>query len=156
MKIRTAETVCVTREFHFDMAHALENHEGKCKHIHGHTYHLAVTVKGIPELKPGRSTTGMIIDFAELKTIVKACVLDEFDHALVLQQGSLYESHLRELSHEKILFVPYPPTCEQLVLDFAHRIQEQLDAPLALYRLRLRETPTSYAEWFAEDSPTLA
>ena len=36
----------VSKEFTFDAAHHLFNYEGKCKSLHGHTYHLQIAVSG--------------------------------------------------------------------------------------------------------------
>ena len=61
-------------EFYFDAAHTLPGHNGKCKHLHGHTYKLEVVIKG----ETGKD--GMILDFGELKKTVKEDVLNELDH----------------------------------------------------------------------------
>jgi len=65
----------VKKEFTFDAAHYLEKYHGKCERLHGHTYRLAVTVKGEPD------SEGMVMDFLELKAIVKEKVLSALDHS---------------------------------------------------------------------------
>jgi 6-pyruvoyltetrahydropterin/6-carboxytetrahydropterin synthase len=48
--------------------------------------------------------------------------------------------------------VDYQPTCENMLSDFAERLLESLPDEVELYSLRLHETASSYAEWFAEDN----
>lgn len=67
----------VTKEFTFDSAHFLPSYQGKCEDMHGHTYRLQVTVDGPVDEE------GMVIDFAMLKKIVKAKVLEKLDHKLI-------------------------------------------------------------------------
>jgi len=143
----------VTKEFTFEMAHALMGYDGPCKYIHGHSYGLAVTVQGEPLTDNRHPRLGMVIDFGDLKKIVKQQVVDLFDHALVLHSetpsGTFNQS---ESLFEKVIFVNYQPTSENLVVDFAARIQQHLPKGLKLHSVRLRETATCYAEWFAADN----
>lgn len=64
----------VIRKFTFDAAHFVPCYHGKCENLHGHTYKLVVKVEGTMDAE------GMVIDFAELKKIVKDNVVDKFDH----------------------------------------------------------------------------
>lgn len=67
--------------FHFDAAHCLPGHSGKCASMHGHTYRLEVVVarKDGGLISEG-SSEGMIIDFGDLNRIVKEEILDKVDH----------------------------------------------------------------------------
>ena len=142
----------LTRSFRFEMAHALEGYDGKCKNIHGHSYKLEVTVKGTPLNDAQSPKNGMLIDFGDLKQIIHLHICDRFDHALVLQKGSEIFSAIKDHGNLKIIPVPYPPTCENLLIDFAKRIKDKFPPRVALYALKLEETATSYAEWFARDN----
>ena len=51
-----------------------------------------------------------------------------------------------------IVTVDYQPTCENMLGDFAARIARRLPLGVELHSLRLHETATSFAEWFAEDN----
>ena len=82
----------VTKEFHFEMAHALWNYDGKCKHIHGHSYKLFVTIMGEPVKDENNPKLGMILDFGDLKTIVKEPVVDMLDHSLAQVSLNPYNS----------------------------------------------------------------
>lgn len=67
--------------FHFDAAHCLPGHQGKCASLHGHTYRLeVVVVRKDGGLIANGSSEGMIIDFGDLNHIVKETILDKVDH----------------------------------------------------------------------------
>lgn len=141
----------VTKEFSFEMAHALSRYDGKCENVHGHTYFLSITVSGEPEPAHDSPRNGMVMDFSDLKMLVKEYILDPFDHSLVINET---DPRLQELSKvsTKIIRAPYQPTCENLIRDFVARVSPFLVGPVKLHSVRLRETPTSYAEWFASDN----
>lgn len=143
----------ITKEFKFEMAHALKGYVGPCKNIHGHSYELFVTVKGEPVNNPGSSDNGMVIDFKLLKNIVRENIIDLYDHALVLHKDSaaLINDESMEL-YGKLVTVDYQPTSENLLIYFAEILKQKLPSTVTLYSLLLRETVTSFAEWFAEDN----
>ena len=135
------------------MAHALLGYDGSCKYIHGHSYGLSVTVIGKPVEDETSPKLGMVIDFGDLKKIVKETVVDVFDHALVLNSKTPHDSFNRKQElFNKLIFVDYQPTSENLIADFADRIKSLLPEHIKLLSLRLRETATSYADWFASDN----
>ncbi len=138
----------VTKEFAFDMAHALQHYEGLCKNIHGHTYRLFVTVAGEPNTQAGASDEGMVIDFGLLKKIVNENIVHIFDHALVLHQNYPFDE---KVTQTKLIRVEYQPTCENLLFDFVDRITSHLPEYAALTKVRLYETITSFATWYADD-----
>lgn len=143
----------VTKEFTFEMAHALLGYDGACRFVHGHSYGLSVTVIGNPVNEPGNPKLGMVIDFGDLKKIVKNHVVDVFDHALVVNAKTPREGFGKSQElFDKMIFVAYQPTSENLVSDFAERIKMNLPEGIHLFKLRLRETATSYAEWYAADN----
>lgn len=143
----------VTKEFSFEMAHALWNYDGPCRNVHGHSYRLFVTLSGIPLNNPQNPKNGMIIDFSDLKRIVKDEIVNVFDHAITVSVD--YEKEKLEMFKSlfgNVNIVDYQPTCENLVADFAQRIKKHLPVNVKLHSLRLYETGTSYAEWFASDN----
>jgi 6-pyruvoyltetrahydropterin/6-carboxytetrahydropterin synthase len=141
----------ITKEFHFEMAHALAGYDGPCKNIHGHSYRLSVTLKGRVE-KSVSSKNGMVIDFTDLKKIMKP-IIDELDHATILNGGSPHKKFaLNNLLFQKLILADYQPTCENILIDLASRIGKQLPSKIKLHHLKLQETPSSFAEWFAEDN----
>lgn len=144
--------VRISKEFNFDMAHALLGYDGLCSNIHGHSYTLVVTVTGIPVSDALSPKVGMLIDFKDLKAIIREHIIDIYDHALVLNRETP-EDVIRILQkhYDKIVLQDYQPTTENMISDMARQISSLLPADLRLFSLRLRETPTSYAEWFASD-----
>lgn len=141
----------ITKEFKFEMAHALLGYEGPCKNIHGHSYKLNVTVKGKVKNETSDSDEGMVVDFGIIKKIVNDLIIHKYDHALVLNEKMKIDFSQFNFM-QKLILVPFQPTCENLLLQYANLIKPQLPANLSLHSLFLRETPTSYAEWFAEDN----
>ncbi len=149
-----AQSVRVTKIFLFDMAHALYGYDGACKNIHGHTYRLSVTIKGVPLADNSNPKNGMVIDFADLKKLVKKHILSKFDHALVLNKNSPHKNLDKQLKRqfEKIIFFDRQPTCENLLLHFKKILLPYYSAHLKLVYLKLEETPSSYAEWLESDN----
>jgi len=143
----------ITKEFRFEMAHALLGYDGLCSNIHGHSYQLSVTLIGCPANDPADAKNGMVMDFGELKTIVKSEIIEYFDHALVLNTATPEKEKILSMPlFKKIVFLPYQPTCENLLSDFAGRIAKHLPDNVKLHNLKLRETNSSFAEWFTEDN----
>lgn len=148
MKIR------VTKEFRFEMGHALHGYDGLCKNVHGHSYQLFVTVVGEPITDTSDNKLGMVIDFGDLKRIVNSEIVDKFDHALVLNQVQKEEiiQVKDSVLFERFHLLPYQPTCENMIADFAERIRKHLPEGIALFSLKMHETASSYAEWYASDN----
>jgi len=148
-----ASKIRVTKEFSFEMAHALWNYDGPCRNVHGHSYRLFVTLWGTPIDEQDNPKNGMVIDFSELKRIVKKEIVDIFDHSVVVSRK--FDSERTEMMSElfgNTVLLDYQPTCENLVADFAGRIAKLLPDGTRLHSLRLYETATSYAEWYADDN----
>lgn len=145
--------VRVTKEFRFEMAHALWNYDGLCKNIHGHSYILYVTIMGEPNTDANDPKYGMVMDFGDLKKIVNTEIVNKLDHSLVISDKSKYELLLQtEQMFDRKHILPFQPTCENMVIDFAERIKKLLPQKVQLYSLRLYETASSYAEWNADDN----
>ena len=143
----------ITKHFDFESAHALYGYDGKCKNIHGHSYHLYVTVIGEPIEDASHTKNGMVMDFGDLKKIVKKEIVEVFDHAVVLNVNSPHKELAETIdSHShKVVLVPYQPTSENMLFDFSERIKKLLPENVFLHSLKLYETANSYAEWFADD-----
>ena len=108
------------------MAHALYGYDGPCKNIHGHTYILSITLKGIVLQNNDHPKNGMVIDFTDFKKIIVENIIQVFDHSLVLNSNSPHGglNEIRE-NFEKINYVPYQPSCENLLIDFFDRINSK-------------------------------
>jgi 6-pyruvoyltetrahydropterin/6-carboxytetrahydropterin synthase len=144
----------ITKLFSFETGHALYGYDGKCKNVHGHSYKLSVTVIGRPISDTTHIKQGMVIDFGDLKKIVKAEIVDVFDHATVFNKNTPHVELAKELKDRghNVLLVDYQPTSEMMVIDFAKKIKKYLPEHIALHSLKLQETETSFAEWYAGDN----
>ena len=115
--------ITISKEFVFDAAHKLPGAiYGKCNNLHGHTYKLIVTISG------GISNDGWLMNFTELKNLVKKLILDKYDHAYL---NDFYDI----------------PTAEIMAKDFFDVLFPHVGKySCTLYAIRLYETPTSYCE----------
>jgi 6-pyruvoyltetrahydropterin/6-carboxytetrahydropterin synthase len=144
----------ITKQFSFETGHALYGYDGKCKNVHGHSYKLSVTVIGKPIVNRNDVKFGMVIDFTDLKKIVKEEIVDQFDHATVFNETTPHLELANELKlrGHHVILVDYQPTSENMVIDFSQRIKNRLPEGIALFSLKLQETDSSFAEWFAHDN----
>ena len=144
----------ITKQFSFETGHALYGYDGKCKNVHGHSYKLSVTVIGKPITDTSNVKYGMVIDFGDLKKIVKEEIVDLFDHATVFNQNTPHIELANELKNRghHVILVDYQPTSENMVIDFAKKIKNRLPNYIELHSLKLQETETSFAEWYASDN----
>ncbi len=144
----------ITKQFSFETGHALYGYDGKCKNVHGHSYRLDVTVIGEPISDNSNVKFGMVIDFGDLNKIVKEEIVDVFDHATVFNKNTPHVELAKELENRghNVLLVNYQPTSEMMVIDFATKIKMRLPDNIELFSLKLQETATSFAEWFASDN----
>lgn len=96
----------------------------------------------------------MVIDFSDLKKIVKEEIVDVFDHATVFNKNTPHVELAKELSDRghNVLLVDYQPTSEMMIIDFSTKLQKRLPDHIKLHSLRLQETDSSYAEWYAADN----
>jgi 6-pyruvoyltetrahydropterin/6-carboxytetrahydropterin synthase len=147
-------TIRITKQFKFETGHALYGYDGKCKNVHGHSYKLSVTVSGKPIEDQTHVKFGMVIDFGDLKKIVNEEIVDVFDHATVFNKNTPHLELANELitrGHHVIL-VDYQPTSEMMVIDFAKKITNRLPENIKLHAIKLQETDSSFAEWFASEN----
>ncbi len=138
----------ITKQFSFEMAHALRNYDGLCRNIHGHSYKMDITLAGRPLNDDNSPKNGMVMDFGDLKKLVNEEVISLFDHALVLNAKN--DPQLIEVlkqNFDKIVVVEFQPTTENLLDFIAGKIKQRLPETVKLCRVRLRETDTSYADW---------
>ncbi len=145
MKIR------LTKEFRFEMSHALDQYQGLCRNLHGHSYKLFVTVIGEYVKNPQSNSSGMVLDFKRVKELVENSVINDFDHSVVLYKNSKFANVIKETDTKMIMF-DCQPTCENLIMEFHDRITKVLPKGIKLAKIKLYETETSFAEWLMEDN----
>lgn len=131
----------VTKVFNFCAAHKYWNDSwseeknrevfGKDVRTHGHNYSLEITVSG--KIDPD---TGFIVDLSELKRVVNMKVIDLIDHSTI-------EKDIPQLRDKQ-------PSTENMVIWIWNQIEPELKEA-ALHRVRLRETPTIYTDYFGPE-----
>jgi 6-pyruvoyltetrahydropterin/6-carboxytetrahydropterin synthase len=143
----------ISKEFKFETSHVLKGYDGLCRNIHGHSYRLKVVLAGTPKEDAEDPKNGMVMDFGHLKKIIKENIEDVFDHSLVVNESISEEEKEAYLKiTERIIFTPYQPTCENMLMDIKNRIKNLVPSHVKLAGIRLYETATSYAEWRIEDN----
>ena len=145
--------ISVTKSFSWDMSHMLAGHQGQCRNLHGHTYKLEVEVVNkagkVQEVGPAR---GMVVDFKDLKEIVKSEIVNPLDHAFLYWAKSTadLEHQLAKLlkdNDRKVVEVNFRPTAENMAQHFWELLENDLlDLGLELLSIRVWETQSSYAE----------
>ncbi|MBB6215342.1 6-pyruvoyltetrahydropterin/6-carboxytetrahydropterin synthase [Anaerosolibacter carboniphilus] len=129
-------------EHSFDSAHFLAKYEGKCGNIHGHRWKVEIEIQS-EALVNGGQLDGMVIDFGDLKRDVKAMV-DYYDHALIIQKGTMREETLRCLREDgfHIIEVNFRPTAENFAFIFHETMKNK---GYNVKRAIVYETPTNSA-----------
>ncbi len=135
----------VTKIFRFETAHALHGYHGACRHVHGHSYQLHVTVRA-EEPESYFPAPGILIDFKDLKRMVNEAVVNRLDHALVVSSAYL-QANPDLPSEENVLVMDAEPSAENLLLFIRNALRPQLPSGISLAALKLFETADSYAEW---------
>ncbi|MDR1671188.1 MAG: 6-carboxytetrahydropterin synthase [Alistipes sp.] len=141
--------ILITKEFSFEMAHALEDHDGACSRIHGHSYRLWVTVGGTPLADSASPKQGMVVDFGDLKRIVGEAIISRFDHAFVVRRTAANSALVDAMAahYQGVHIVDWQPTSENLVAHFVELLTPRMPAGVTLHTLKLSETATSFAEY---------
>ncbi|MCK4919863.1 MAG: 6-carboxytetrahydropterin synthase [Bacteroidales bacterium] len=148
MKIR------VTKEFDFEMAHALKNYDGLCSNVHGHSYQLSVCIIGEVLNDEENPKNGMVADFSDIKKMVKTHIIKKLEHSLMLSGKEATQGlDLKNPMFGRLMMVDFQPSCENIIIYISEELKKVLPGHLSLHSLKLRETSNSYAEWFAGDNP---
>jgi 6-pyruvoyltetrahydropterin/6-carboxytetrahydropterin synthase len=137
--------ISVTKIFRFETAHAIHEYDGLCKNIHGHSYELHVTVSASSS-DDFILANGFVIDFKELKSIVKTHIIDYFDHQIILSEKYL-ASHPNLNDLENLAIWKVEPSAENIILFIKEKIEVCFGENVKLIKLKLYETADSFAEW---------
>jgi 6-pyruvoyltetrahydropterin/6-carboxytetrahydropterin synthase len=147
-----ATVIRLRRDFTFEAAHLLPWYKGDCRHLHGHSYRLEVEIGGRVSTQEGQPDSNMVVDLQQLKRWVHKAIIDDYDHALLLSEvHSEEQMNWAKSFSGRILTFEGQPSCEQLVVDMAHRLRQILPANLVLMEVRLWETANSSASWHFGD-----
>tara|TARA_R110002153_G_scaffold265973_1_gene428987 strand:+ start:343 stop:840 length:498 start_codon:yes stop_codon:yes gene_type:complete len=136
--------ISITREYSFEMGHALMKHKGKCYNIHGHNYRLEVEIYA----RDTNPITGMIMDFQELDDIVNP-IIKKFDHKLYMNK---LDNRIKLV--QEAYGLEFEPTAENLVWMFYYQIDVEMEKKYAnefpkVGRITLYETDKASATVFS-------
>lgn len=131
------------------MGHRVPNHKNKCRNPHGHRYRLELTLKGSVNQSQGQSDEGMVVDFGDIKELLKSCIHDPLDHGFMIHEhdkliSALNDNQIEEFSFIKVSFIP---TAENIILWCFQQLNPKIPAGICISRMRLYETPNSWADF---------
>lgn len=155
--------VTITRKFSFDSGHRVWGHEGKCRHLHGHTYTAEVTFSA-PEL----DGIGRVIDFGEVKKIAGGWIEKYWDHGFLCHKDDIlasidpdgwevfgigYEEFVTEVFQGRLPYIMRNgnPTAENMAKELFQEVSKLLPKPIKVTHVRIWETPNCYADYHQED-----
>ena len=143
--------ISITRRLEFDSVHRIPNHDGQCRHLHGHRYAIEVTLTGEVIEQPGQADDGMVLDFGDIKRLTNQYVVDLWDHAfLVAKEDEGLVAFLASLPNHKTVVMEHVPTVENLANAAFTILQpvfsQAFGGRLELSSLRLYETPNCWAD----------
>ncbi|MGL5647790.1 MAG: 6-pyruvoyl trahydropterin synthase family protein [Clostridium sp.] len=139
----------------FDSSHFLKGHNGKCRNLHGHRWRVKYGLKAESLIDEG-SSEGMIIDFSDIKSIIKD-YFNNFDHALILTQGNepIDEKEVNfiracEDMNFRIVRVPFRSTAENMCKYFFEEMESLLSSKVknknfSVHYVTVYETPNNAA-----------
>jgi len=141
----------ITKYIEIDMGHRVPNHKSKCRNLHGHRYKIEAIVRDKVITTPGASDEGMVIDFGDIKEIMMEEIDAKFDHGFVMYVDDEFKSYfnlMRNENNQKIIFVDFIPTAENLAKHWFELIESKLrERKIKLLGVRVWETPTSTATY---------
>jgi len=128
----------VTKTVDFCYGHRLLEYDGKCKHLHGHNGLLEIDVES-----DSLDRLGMVMDFTQVRDIVKNWVDENLDHKMLLRHDDPVAPLLKEQG-EPIYLLDDNPTAENIAM---HIYQHAHHQGLKVAEIRLWESPSSYATY---------
>jgi len=143
--------ITATKIVEFDMGHRVPNHKSKCRNPHGHRYRLEVTIGGPLDEEEGSSSEGMVVDFGDIKNLMMTYVHDKLDHGFMVYSEDPLGAILDKADPTwKLITVPFIPTAENVVKWCYKALEPQLPPRIHITRVRLYETPNSWADYIPE------
>ena len=144
----------ITTRLEFDAGHRIPSHKSQCRNLHGHRYAIEITLSGDIIEQPGSSDEGMVMDFSDVKAIARTAVVDVWDHAFIVYRGdTMVREFLDSLPNHRTVIMDSVPTAENMAAEafriLNERYQDVYGNHLRLERVRLYETPNSWADALA-------
>ena len=156
-----ANSVSITRKLKFEAGHRIPRHESKCKHLHGHSYVVHVTVEPLAAdiENCGLDDLGRVLDFGILKSRLQTWLDESMDHTFLLDAADAQARRAFELfnslepeggERQKVYFLPYPPTAENIARHLAVDVFPALVPEVNVMRVTVRETENCNATYWRE------
>lgn len=141
----------ITRKLEFDAGHRIPDHRSQCRNLHGHRYVLEITLRGEVVETEGAPDRGMVMDFAEVKSLAMEHVVNRWDHAFIVFEGDTrVREFLQSMPDHKTVVIDRVPTVENLAAIAFETLAQVYDAhygvDLRLHQVRLYETPNCWAD----------
>ena len=141
----------ITRKLEFDAGHRIPDHRSQCRNLHGHRYVLEITLQGDLVDTEGAPDRGMVMDFADVKSLANEHLVNLWDHAFLVYEGDTQvRGFLETMPGHKTVVIDRIPTVENLaqiafnILKAAYT--DRYGTGLHLHKLVLHETPNCWAE----------
>jgi 6-pyruvoyltetrahydropterin/6-carboxytetrahydropterin synthase len=141
----------ITRKLEFDAGHRIPDHRSQCRNLHGHRYVIEITLEGDLVDDIGAPDRGMVMDFADVKSLAMEHLIGKWDHAFIVYQGDTQvRDFLASMPDHKTVVLDCIPTVENLAVVAFRILSTVYDAHygvnLRLRHLRLYETPNCWAD----------
>lgn len=142
----------ITRKLEFDAGHRIPDHRSQCRNLHGHRYVLEITLQGDVVETEGAPDRGMVMDFADVKSLAMEHLVNRWDHAFLVYAGDTpVRTFLESMPEHKTVVLDRVPTVENLAAIAFETLADVYDAHygvnLRLLRVRLFETPNCWADY---------
>jgi len=146
----------VTKTLEWDMGHRIPNHDSKCRNLHGHRYHMEISLEGNLIKSKGNSSESMVIDFTLIKSIAESEIIVLCDHAFMFyKQDKVIAQFFSQNPDLKAIEVPFIPTAEEISKWIFEKLYakytDTFKTGLLLKEIRVWETPTSSALYTSND-----
>ncbi|HVW51723.1 MAG TPA: 6-carboxytetrahydropterin synthase QueD [Trinickia sp.] len=141
----------ITRKLEFDAGHRIPDHRSQCRNLHGHRYVLEITLRGKVVETEGAPDRGMVMDFADVKSLAMEHIVSRWDHAFIVFEGDTrVREFLQSMPDHKTVVIDRVPTVENLAAIAFETLAQVYDAhygvDLRLHQVRLYETPNCWAD----------
>ncbi len=142
----------ITRKLEFDAGHRIPDHRSQCRNLHGHRYVLEITLQGDVIETEGAPDRGMVMDFADVKSLAMEHLVNRWDHAFLVYAGDeRVREFLESMPDHKTVVLERVPTVENLAAIAFETLSRVYDAHygvnLRLTHVRLYETPNCWADF---------
>jgi 6-pyruvoyltetrahydropterin/6-carboxytetrahydropterin synthase len=137
-------TLSCTRRIEFDAAHRLRDHEGKCKHLHGHRYVIEASFSS-----EGLDSVGRVVDFGVIRERLGNWVDEHWDHNVILwEKDKALGDSIHAETKQAIFYLPSNPSAENMAL-YLHTVVCPMlfdELGITCTNLRLYETPNCFVD----------